>query len=272
MKHISLFTLFLAILSIVAFGQTDTVYYFDKYDSPCSKDNFKRKVMVEYHKRGKIEITNTYTDILGKIKIQNYSLKQLSDSIYIDKDRKVKYNIQYNPDSSLYLIKKYKNNILIETGNSSSMFPQIYQGKVTRYYKLNGNLLSIANYKNNKITDYKWWMIDGTRGVDSLCFYADSSASFNNTGIVGFSNYVTRNLRYPKEAAEQGASGTVTVDFVVMEDGSLTNVQITNDANAYLKHEAVRVILTSDNKWTPAYCNGRKVRTIYTIPVVFVLK
>ena len=43
-------------------------------------------------------------------------------------------------------------------------------------------------------------------------------------GDAAFDQYVAHNVRYPKEAAENGVEGTVTVQFIVEPDGRITNV------------------------------------------------
>ena len=86
-----------------------------------------------------------------------------------------------------------------------------------------------------------------------------------------FSLWVNQHLQYPKEALEKKIQGRVTLQFVIEEDGSLTNVKVLRGPDPILNDEAVKVISQSP-KWTPGYINGNPVRVIYNYPVVFQLK
>ena len=86
-----------------------------------------------------------------------------------------------------------------------------------------------------------------------------------------FSLWVNQHLQYPKEALEKKIQGRVTLQFVIEEDGSLSNVKVLRGPDPILNDEAVKVISQSP-KWTPGYINGNPVRVIYNYPVVFQLK
>jgi TonB family protein len=86
-----------------------------------------------------------------------------------------------------------------------------------------------------------------------------------------FALWVNENLHYPKEAMEKKIQGRVTLQFVIEEDGSLTNVKVLRGPDPILNDEAVRVISRSP-KWTPGYVNGKPVRVVFNYPVVFQLK
>lgn len=78
-------------------------------------------------------------------------------------------------------------------------------------------------------------------------------------------------LRYPDIPLREGVSGTVTVEFIVEKDGSVTNVRAVSGNDQYLEDEAVRVVSASP-KWKPGLLGGEKVRVKYSIPVEFRLK
>ncbi len=89
-------------------------------------------------------------------------------------------------------------------------------------------------------------------------------------GMESFGKYLSKTLRYPKEAQNNGTQGRAIVTFIVEADGSLTDVHAIKDPGMGLGQEAVRVI-NSSPKWTPGEQNGRKVRVQYTVPVIFTL-
>ena len=92
-------------------------------------------------------------------------------------------------------------------------------------------------------------------------------------GDVGtfLTEWVYTYLKYPDVPLSQGVSGTITVEFIVEKDGSVTNVRAVRGNDQYLEDEAVRVIAASP-KWKPGVFGGEKVRVKYSIPVEFRLK
>ena len=114
-------------------------------------------------------------------------------------------------------------------------------------------------------------------------------------GAKALMEYISYNVRYPKEAQESGEQGRVIVGFIVEKDGAISNarvvrsnslvlVQVPKDggivtkvetadvsARHELETEALRVI-NAMPKWTPGKQNGNAVRVRYTIPVSFRLQ
>ncbi len=84
-------------------------------------------------------------------------------------------------------------------------------------------------------------------------------------------DWVYTYLRYPDAALESGISGTVTVEFIVEKDGTVTNVKAVKGEDLDLMDEVVRVVSVSP-KWKPGTIGGEKVRVKYSIPVEFRLK
>lgn len=90
-------------------------------------------------------------------------------------------------------------------------------------------------------------------------------------GLSAFRRWVANNITYPVEARRAGISGTVKVRFIIEKDGSLTNLIITQSPHPSLSN-AVRTVLESSPKWTPANSNGEPVRLRYYMPVDFNLE
>lgn len=89
-------------------------------------------------------------------------------------------------------------------------------------------------------------------------------------GIVQFMKWLTRNLRYPLEAQHQKVQGKVVVSFIVNKDGSIASPKIVQSADPLLDSEALRVIKMMP-RWKPGIDNGKPCRTMFAIPVNFVL-
>ena len=97
--------------------------------------------------------------------------------------------------------------------------------------------------------------------------YADVMPEFN--GIL--SKYLKDNLRYPRNAVEIGTSGTVVLQFIVEEDGSIGNITVLNSVPDGCTDEAIRVVKGMP-KWKPGKNLGEPVRVIFNLPVKFRLQ
>ena len=84
-------------------------------------------------------------------------------------------------------------------------------------------------------------------------------------------DYLSENIRYPKELAEACIQGRVIVSFIVEKDGSISNVKVLKSLDPLLDKEAVRVV-SGMPKWNPGKQNDVAVRVRYIIPVTFRLK
>jgi TonB family protein len=89
-------------------------------------------------------------------------------------------------------------------------------------------------------------------------------------GQAAFNKFVADNLKYPTIASENGVEGTVVLNFVVEEDGRITNIEIRRDIGNGCGTEAMRLVRAMP-KWVPGQHNGRPVRVMYTLPVLFKL-
>jgi TonB family protein len=89
-------------------------------------------------------------------------------------------------------------------------------------------------------------------------------------GQAAFNKFVADNLKYPTIASENGVEGTVVLNFVVEEDGRITNIEIRRDIGNGCGTEAMRLVRAMP-KWVPGQHKGRAVRVMYTLPVLFKL-
>lgn len=87
-------------------------------------------------------------------------------------------------------------------------------------------------------------------------------------GNVELANYLQANVTYPEVSMKNNEIGKVFVSFVVEKDGSIQDVKIEKGVTPALNEEALRVV-RSMPKWTPALKDGKEVRTVLTLPIVF---
>ena len=90
-------------------------------------------------------------------------------------------------------------------------------------------------------------------------------------GAAALMQYLSQNIRYPKEAMEAKTQGRVIVQFVVEKDGSISGAHVVKSVNPQLDAEALRVVNAMPN-WTPGTQNGQTVRVKYAVPISFRLK
>ena len=83
-----------------------------------------------------------------------------------------------------------------------------------------------------------------------------------------FSVWVNGKLRYPAKEKAKRKDGYVLAQFVVGEDGSISDVTILDSTSKAFGDEVTRVILKSP-QWTPGQMEGRAVPVFYTFPVYF---
>lgn len=128
----------------------------------------------------------------------------------------------------------------------------------------------------------------------------DEMPTFNGEGPMEFRKFIARNVKYPKEAAENGVSGKVFVSFIVRSDGRIEipdpsemppdlegkemgvvvvsyrphdngGEEPNEEYVELLKKEAVRVVASSP-AWEPGKVNGTPVSVMFTFPINFVLQ
>ena len=85
------------------------------------------------------------------------------------------------------------------------------------------------------------------------------------------SSPVSKSIKYPVIAQENGIQGRVICAFVVNRDGSVVDAEVLRGVDPSLDKEALRVIGTMP-KWTPGKQRGKPVRVKYTVPITFRLQ
>ncbi len=104
-----------------------------------------------------------------------------------------------------------------------------------------------------------------------IFFVVEDMPDFQGGGQEAFRRWIAENLRYPTMAAESGIQGRVFVQFVVNEDGSVSDATVVRGVDPILDREAVRVVMASP-RWTPGRQRDQPVRVAFTFPINFVLQ
>lgn len=90
-------------------------------------------------------------------------------------------------------------------------------------------------------------------------------------GIDGLMQFLSQNIVYPNECAEQEIQGRVLVKFTVFKDGKVGNIEVVNSVHPLLDAEAIRVVSLLPD-WKPGKLGNENVNVWYTLPISFKLQ
>lgn len=90
-------------------------------------------------------------------------------------------------------------------------------------------------------------------------------------GDAALMSYISKSIKYPSIAQENGIQGRVICTFVINRDGKVTNAEVIRSVDPSLDKEALRVINNMPT-WKPGKQRGKPVRVKYTLPIVFRLQ
>jgi len=85
-------------------------------------------------------------------------------------------------------------------------------------------------------------------------------------------DFIRNNIDYPFEARRRGIQGTVSVGFVILNNGQIIGARVLNVADKSLSKEALRVVSLTQKKWTPGKIENNSVNSFILIPVTFKLQ
>lgn len=111
---------------------------------------------------------------------------------------------------------------------------------------------------------------DDLKNSNEVFMVVENQPEFQG-GISALMKYLSDNIRYPVEAQKRGTQGRVVCNFVVMKDGTISDINVVRSVDGLLDAEAIRVIKAMP-KWKPGMQKGQPVNVRFTLPVVFRLK
>lgn len=98
--------------------------------------------------------------------------------------------------------------------------------------------------------------------------FPDMEAKFPG-GEKTMNEWIYNELKYPSDIANQEkVQGVVYVQFVVMKDGSISDILIRKELHPSCAKEAIRIIQQMP-KWEPAIKDGKKVNSRMIVPIKF---
>ena len=91
---------------------------------------------------------------------------------------------------------------------------------------------------------------------------------YYSKGMAAFADYVQSNMQYPQEAMQNKKEGAVSIQFIIDEDGKLSDFKKVSNVGSGLEEEAIRLLKNSLG-WTPGIQNGHKVPVEIVQQIIF---
>ena len=108
------------------------------------------------------------------------------------------------------------------------------------------------------------------RVVDNKAIVDEDAPPCFPGGDEALLEFLDKNVSYPEDF-EGCASGRVIVSFTVDVDGSIIEPKVEKSVCYELDREAIRVVGLMP-KWVPAKENGKNIKALHTISVIFKLR
>jgi TonB family protein len=256
--------------SLCAFSQKDTIIYYSKLgksiDSGAMAQNYdqvkkmtKTVCYLERYSNNKGKWVHLEED--KKSRKINDSTFSIFEKITSPTDTIHRIIKKVN---SGFIIKDFQNNFLVSTGFSRLIIPLIKEGQWVNYYQSTHSIKSIEEYKNNQLTGNKRWKETGEEDIADVFPVAEKDPEFQG-GHDKLVQFLSKGIKFPGKAKRRIEQGTVTAQFIVMEDGSINGVDILKGVSPSLDEESIRV-LKSMPTWAPGLTNGKPVRVALQVP------
>lgn len=251
-------------------GQHDTtIYYREKgilvktINEALSYEKLIKISKVEYY-------MSNYLKINDKWQLPTMTkIKWLSDSSYLMASKELRVRIYQRLDTG-YLIKDFIGNKLIQIGRSKLIFPLVRTGPWKNYDQSSGRLSSENIYQDNQVIANKYWINDSTYINDTFIKVEKLPTYKGGTGAM--IAFIKNNLKYPKEAKQNGIEGRVVVSFIVSSEGKVIGANVINEADPSLAKEALRIVNLMQNKWKPGKNGKENANSFMAIPITFKLQ
>lgn len=245
MKTLRIFvTIGLFFIPIIAFSQ-DTIYF--------NPDGLKvdTKLKAAYYQT--LAKDNVQSN---KIIERQYYLSGLpkKETYYLDYNRKIKDGTQ----------KIWYNNGQLKS--AVEYVDNKKQGLLLTYWE-NGQLKRKDTYENNKFKKGECFNADGSIKKH---FDYQILPTFPG-GEYKLLQFLKKTIVYPRDAMVMNIEGMVLVDFVILKDGTISNVALKSGISPELDQEALRVV-KSMPKWIPASEDGDSIDCLFTIPIMYKTK
>jgi protein TonB len=215
----------------------------------------------------------TATNLHSQVHLKDYSTK-INDTCW-----RIEY---YNPGGPLYRIETYKDKkkkqaygrfaFYDENGRADSSgwyVNGLREGSWT-YFDDEGKAYLTKEYSQGAVVSEKTHE-KLPEGLKEAPLKPGEIESAFVGGSKGWQQYLNKNLRYPREAFTGGTQGEVKLMFVVNKEGLVEDLWVFKSVAHSLDEESQRLIADSP-KWTPAFQDGRIVKSYKLQPIRYRLQ
>jgi hypothetical protein len=106
----------------------------------------------------------------------------------------------------------------------------------------------------------------------SLYGYGDNMLSelpsFDGGGVEKFREWLSKNTRENKLVIKNKLSGTIMLIFIIERNGEVSEVTVQSGIAEELDNEVVKIVKSSPH-WQPGKQQGRPVKVLFRLPLVF---
>lgn len=134
-------------------------------------------------------------------------------------------------------------------------------------FNFQGNDETSTNIKSDKKQLGDVASSGGGEGETKVFTYVEQMPVFPG-GEAALNKFIHDNLKYPQMSLEEGVQGVVMLRFVVLENGSVGDVQILKGLDTYCDREAKRVVQKLP-RFTPGRQQGKPVKVWFQFPIRF---
>jgi TonB family protein len=108
----------------------------------------------------------------------------------------------------------------------------------------------------------------GTITEDGLVYFSFDEAPKFGASDSSLNQYLMKNINYPGNAMFENDTGTVYVSFVVLNNGTISQIKIHRGVREDIDQECLRVFKNIP-KWKPGKRNGEKINIQLCMPITF---
>lgn len=270
------------------FAQQDTTTVFQSprgYFVDPIRANFKKIVTHKdslwevslYGKKNVLQECINFEDKNLTIRKGPYSLNengQIKEQGFYNKGYKVGEWVSYYPSQQVKERVHYKWDLL--DGEFISYWPNgqlkkqgayLAERKIKNWVMFyeNSQLALKEDYdESGKLIHSAYFNIDGKQTEVPDTYIAPSYPG----GIQSFYNLLFKQIKNTKTNAIYSTYGTIRLEFMVDQDGSVTDIIVNGSTDEYLNKELLRVLQLA-GKWIPAKELGDPIRARHVIPIKF---
>ena len=173
--------------------------------------------------------------------------------IYYSKDGSPTNEMLYNEDEVKQIQIWQENRPILSNGTGK--FQLDYKERDEKLYRIFKDSVELDSY-----------IVRGQK--NDTVFYKTDTKAYPKEGLQNFYGELAKNIDYPKLSQLLGIDKKITIEFIVNENGELTDFVPLDNTSLNFEKKAIKK-LEKMPRWIPANRNGKNVKTRFKIPLTF---